>query len=340
VRSALYAAAALAGAACAPATARAILVDTASILFECLPFLALSAIFGGAGAYAGCGCGGGPSARSLPAALAAAALFGWPAAIARFCSAVIFARLARAHDRSESKELLEALVGLVPAALLAATIALYAPLLSLRGLSPALAFIAGLALGAAASPCALGGVALAASLRVLSPLAAAGVLCTAGVIDIYAFGILHACDRLRHRRGPARSGARASALHDSAGPRRTLLPGTLAAALIVAVVLGAPAPVYRATETTLTDAFPGERVNFTGVAVAERGASALVRYAILCCRADASPVTLAVDRDLRGDDGRWLRADGVLARTHDGSLRLRVQTLERVAPPSDPFVYR
>jgi uncharacterized membrane protein YcgQ (UPF0703/DUF1980 family) len=105
------------------------------------------------------------------------------------------------------------------------------------------------------------------------------------------------------------------------------------------VIIGAPQPAYRATETTLADAFAGERVDFTGVAVHERTTSALVRYAITCCRADAAPVALALDRNLASFDGRWMHARGVIE-DDGGALRLHVAELAPVAPPSDPFVYR
>jgi hypothetical protein len=330
----------LAVATIAPTVARSFLANTASIMLEALPFLTASALLGRFGAFAGCGCGRGPSARSIPGALAAAVFFGIPAALIRFGAACIAARLVRHGDAHDHGGLIADLRRLLPAACLAAAVALLAPELPLHVLAPAIAFIGGALLGAVVSPCALGGVALAASLRVSAPFAAFGVLCTAGVIDIYAFGIPAACARLWARRTRPRREARASALHDSARRDGVLLPCTIAAAMIAAIVIGAPAPEYRATETTLADAFPGERIDFTGRAVHTSGQDALVRYAILCCRADARPVTLAIDRNLAHDDGRWLRASGTLERTRDGELRLRVDELSAIAPPSDPFVYR
>jgi hypothetical protein len=343
VRPAIYVAAVCAAAALAPELMRNLLANAASIVLEALPFLAFAAFCGGFGRlarYAGCGCGTGPSARSLPAALATALTFGWAVACVRFAGALLAARcMHRAHDDAQVEFLVE-LARLAPSSILAAATALISPALPLHAFPPWCAFAVGLVLGAIASPCALGGIAIAASIRTASPLAAAGVLCTAGVIDIYAFGLLRARDCVRNRGDAQGCRPRASALHAAARGNGALLPGAIAAALILALVIGAPAPEYRATETSLADAFPGERVTFAGVAVHEHAANALVRYAILCCRADARPIALAVDRDLRAFDGCWLRVDGVLARMPDGTLRLRMTSLARIAPPSDPFVYR
>ena len=60
--------------------------------------------------------------------------------------------------------------------------------------------------------------------------------------------------------------------------------------MLAAAVVGAPAPRYEATETTLTDLFAGERLTFTGELVRDASSAAMVRYAITCCRADASPI--------------------------------------------------
>lgn len=340
MRPAIYFAAAVAVAAIAPDISRTILADAASVVLESLPFLAASTLLGRFGPFAGCGCGNGPSARSLPALLASALLFGIPASAARFAAACAVAHAVRSGDEHAHADLLAELQRIAPAALLAAIVAVYGPALPLHALPPVLAFIAGAFAGAVASPCALGGVALAASLRTTAPLAAAGVLCTAGVVDIYALRVLVARRSMRARRDAPRRLVRASDVHAAARGDRVLLHRALAAALIGAIVLGAPAPAYRATETTLGEAFPGERVDFTGVAVHKDGANALVRYAIMCCRADARPVTLAIDRDLAREDGRWLHARGVLEAAPGGTLRLRVQHIAEIAAPSDPFVYR
>ncbi len=108
--------------------------------------------------------------------------------------------------------------------------------------------------------------------------------------------------------------------------------------MIAGAILTAPAPEYHATQTTLADAFAGERLDFTGVATQTGGATTLVRYAITCCRADAAPVVVRLSRaqpNLRG----WVRARGLLTGDASG-LRLRVEELQTIPAPADPFVYR
>ena len=110
------------------------------------------------------------------------------------------------------------------------------------------------------------------------------------------------------------------------------------AIMLIGCVLAAPAPIYRATETTLSDAFAGERLDFTGVVVHSGSATALVRYAITCCRADAAPVAVRLDPPATLQHG-WARARGTLVQRADG-LRLRADSIEPIATPADPFVYR
>ena len=354
---------ALAMAVLAPQTCMTLFAGAASVLLECVPYLLIATIAARLAPFLGCGCGAGPSARSLPAALATAALFGIPVALARLIAALLVARAQSRHVHDERIDPLAEVQRLAPAALLAAAIAAFAPVLPLQATPPLLAFVAGAALGIVASPCALGGVALAAALRTSAPLAAAGLLCTAGIADIYAWRHAQRAQRARDSWAYAML-AIACALVAARGggafvhPRMTI-PLALcalycaylawlsrdastrcvrwvAAAILAAVVIGAPAPVYRATETTLADAFAGERVDFTGVAVAQH---TLVRYAITCCRADAAPVALVLDRSVTPFDGRWMRASGIIE-DDDGALRLRVERIRPVAPPLDPFVYR
>jgi uncharacterized membrane protein YcgQ (UPF0703/DUF1980 family) len=98
-------------------------------------------------------------------------------------------------------------------------------------------------------------------------------------------------------------------------------------------------PEYHATETTLSDAFAGERVDFTGVLTRTGDAATLVRYAITCCRADAAPVVIRLlDAPPAAAHG-WMHARGVLVARED-DLRLRADALTPIAPPADPFVYR
>ncbi|MGC2130911.1 MAG: hypothetical protein WA629_12545, partial [Candidatus Aquilonibacter sp.] len=305
----------------------------------------------------------GSSARSIPAAVAAAAIFGVPAALARVAAAGVISRLVRTHEHAAQVDVLGDIASLIPAALLSAAIMLVLPLLPLRHLPGAVLFVSGALLGVVASPCALGGIALAASLHVTAPLAATGVLCTAGIVpnvwrrhapgalhDPWAYGALaFSCALVAARHGDALVHPRMTiplaltalvCLHLAwhFRTRRARAPRWIAFAAFAAVVIGAPTPAYHATETTLADGFAGERVDFTGVAVTEHGESALVRYAITCCRADAAPVALALDRNLAAVGGRWLRASGTLQDDRSG-LRLHVDALTPVTPPADPFVY-
>ncbi|MFI5389617.1 MAG: hypothetical protein ACHQY2_07830, partial [Candidatus Eremiobacterales bacterium] len=111
------------------------------------------------------------------------------------------------------------------------------------------------------------------------------------------------------------------------------------AMMCVALVLGAPTPPYRATATTLADAFAGEPLVFTGVVTRRYSATALVRYAITCCRADAAPVVVRLTRDVDARDGTWLSAQGTLV-DRNGQLQLRADRSEPLVPPTDPFLYR
>ena len=362
---------AIAAAAIAPQTMMAVGAGAVSVLLECLPYLVVAAVCSpligryarALVAYGGCGCTAGPSARSIPAAVATAAIFGVPAAITRVAAASVMSRFVCTHEHAAQVDVLGEIVSLIPVALLSAAIMLVLPLLPLRHLPGPVLFAGGALLGIVASPCALGGIALAASLHVTAPFAATGVLCTAGILpnvlrrhahgtlhDPWAYGALALASALvAARHGAALVHPRMTiplaltalvclvfAWHFRT--RRARAPRWVASAALAAVVIGAPVPVYHATETTLADGFAGERVDFTGVVVAEHGESALVRYAITCCRADAAPIALALDRNLAAVSGRWLHARGTLE--PDGTqLRLHVEALAPVTPPADPFVY-
>jgi hypothetical protein len=115
--------------------------------------------------------------------------------------------------------------------------------------------------------------------------------------------------------------------------------------MLLAMTLGTSMPVYRATATTLDDAFPGERITFTGAVVREPGSNdriqhtALVRYAITCCRADAAPIAVQLVNNLAAQNGAWVQADG-LFELKNGALELRVEHSVMIPPPADPFLYR
>lgn len=378
MRTALYCTASLAALAVLPlGAARSILAGTAAILLEATPFLCVGSLLGriaarrDAMAFAGCGCGQGPSARSIPAALAAGALFGPFVAAARFVAATFIARQsafrATARDHAHELGLLDELLALLPAAVLAALVAQAAPFIALSKLTPALQLLCGVTLGFFASPCALGAVAFAAALRVQSLLAAWAYLAVAGIFDVHAFRTRKRVSQCGHdptayvllacafavvaaRRGDALVHPLfavpfvATALvathaawvnRRSQSPRARIVP----ALLLAASVLAAPAPQYRATETTMAQLFPGERLAFTGTLVRHGRNDALVRYAITCCRADAQPVVVRLSEPLRYAAGTWIHAEGRITR-RDDQLVLVPLACRRIPPPTDPFVYR
>jgi hypothetical protein len=376
VRIALYATALLALAALfSPDTLRCALATSASALFEAAPFLLGGIVVARllrhphAITYLGCGCTAGPSARSLPAAAATWLLFGPLVAAARFAAALVVARLLHHESRlgcPHSSDLLGEFAALLPAALLAGAATQVAAAIDPAKLSPLLGAAAGALLGFTAAPCGLGAIAVAGALRVQAPIAAAAFLCVAGIIDLRALvprtHAKNGHDALGYillagafaivalRRGDA-------LVHPAIAP---LLAACAVAALICAIVhrreqsamrryapvlmligavSGAPPPQYYATETTLTDLFAGEHLTFTGTLTRDGAESALVRYAITCCRADAAPVVVRLDRAPRYATGSWLRVDGRIE-SLGGDLRLIAGSTLRIAPPADPFIYR
>jgi uncharacterized membrane protein YcgQ (UPF0703/DUF1980 family) len=97
--------------------------------------------------------------------------------------------------------------------------------------------------------------------------------------------------------------------------------------------------VYRATETTLSGAFPGERVTFAGTLARDASHDALVRFAITCCRADATPVVLRLASRAAFVPGTWLLGEGAIVARGNALLFAPVH-LHHVAAPNDPFIYR
>ena len=368
----VFALAAVAALALLPAeTSRGVLAAAASALYEAVPFLALTAVLSRivpawAVAFAGCGCTLGPSARSVPAAVALALSFGPGVALARVAAAVAVAGGARrlrpadacGHVASPASDL----AALVPAAL-AAGVLQQAVTFDLHGLPPGIQFVAGALAGALAAPCALGTGALAATLHRSAPAAAAGLLCTAGVLDARVFvrpGQRSGHDALAY--GMLATALLAVGIHRGNGlvhpiiavallpcaaacaalayryRRQALRAARVAPALMLAgAFAGAPAPQYRATETTMNGLFAGERLTFTG---ALSNGDVVARYAITCCRVDAAPIAVRLSRRLPYGEGTWLCVDGAIVTEPDGSLRLEPTAVRRVNPPADPFVYR
>ena len=264
--------------------------------------------------------------------------------------------------------MLHELAQLVPAAACAGAFSQLLALADVAALPAIVQFGAGAAFAFLASPCALGAVAVAGSLHVRAPMAAAGFLCVCGIADLRAFARGDGCATQRHdtlayatlalalsvvalKRGDALvhpslaialipCAAVAFALAIVHRRRRDGARAWLAPAIVLAgALLGAPAPVYRATETTLTDLFDGERLSFTGVVVKHDRDFAIVRYAITCCRADAAPVVVRLLGPVRLAPDEWVRAEGIVRETKRG-FALALERETPVTPPADPFTYR
>lgn len=352
---------------------RSVLAGAASALFEALPFVVLTAglrrlLPPAAVAFAGCGCTPGPSARSVPAAVAMWFSFGPVVALARLVAAcavgtITDARIRRAGDggHSHGSNLLAELSALVPAAVAAG-------LLQCLGswepqhVAPWLQCIGGALAGAIAAPCGLAIAALAAALHPHAPAAAAGLLCTAGIVNLRSFArARNAAENDALGLAVLAVASIALGLHRGAGFVRpafgvALLPCAAIAAvatvrfrkqradalriapliMLAGAFAGSPLPPYLATETTMAGLFAGERLSFTGT-VSNR--AVVVRYAITCCRADAMPVAVRCTRTLPFADSTWVRVDGTIVE-RNGALLLAVSGVQRIAAPTDPFVYR
>jgi hypothetical protein len=322
----------------------------------------------------GCGCGPVPGALSVPALALCWFGFGPAIALSRALAALAVVRLAgRCRDGAGEPggEPLGALAALVAPAI-GGAVAGQLLLRTNAGIPPAIGFLAGALLGAL-SPCAAGSVAFACAVRFTSPATSAGLLATAGL-----FGFARpprawtAIGRGAKDAGSARLPAAALALacallvaRHGAGflnPRLVPLVGLtslLAAGLAVrgsrsgrpaawaapatmlaALICGSPPPALPpATATSLDGAFPGEALHFAGVAQHDESSTTLVRLAITCCRADAAPVAVRLDRPLSAPDGAWVEAEGVLV-SRSGGLVLHVVHARRTSPPVDPFLYR
>ncbi len=377
---AAFAGAALLG---SPDTLRSGLATAASTLFEATPFL-LAGIVLARGlrgrvdmAYFGCGCGSGPSARSLPAAAATWLVFGPAVAALRFAAAAAVAHVtARARHHAcppgdgashHAPHLLDELAGLLPAAVMAGVAMQIQTVVDVGALAPFAQVLAGALSGFAAAPCGLGAVAVAGALHARAPLAAMAFLCVAGIADVRALAPRRTARAASHdvlayvllglalgivawRRGDALvhpaialplaiACAAAVAAAVRYRGRQAACTRFAPALMLLAALVAAPPPVYRATETTMGDLFAGERLSFTGVVTRNGGTAALVRYAITCCRADAAPIVVRLARVPAFAAGTWLRVDGVVD-IDAGAARLAARHVERVAPPADPFVYR
>ena len=379
VRTILYGTAALALTMLfSPDGIRSALAVSASALVEATPFLfasvALSRLLKRrwrVAEYLGCGCGAGPSARSLPATAATWLLFGPYVALARFGGAMLAARLvSRRRTRcagyaDEALRPLGELAAVAPAALLAGIAAQLSLSFGAAHLTAIESALGGALFGFVAAPCGLGAVAVAGALRERDPIAAAGFLCVAGIADVRALrrpshgaagtdafaylmlAIALGIVAMRHGDAlvhpafavPVAICAVAAACLTVFARRRRCAAVRIAPAVMLAgSLLGAPPPRYNATETTMRDLFAGERLSFTGALVRGSGGSAVVRYAITCCRADAAPIAVRLERAPPYGTGTWLRVEGVLE-DRAGAMELKAERVARVAAPSDPFLY-
>lgn len=379
VRTILYATAALALATLSsPDGIRCAFASSASALIEATPFLFASAALSivlkrrrHVAEYFGCGCGAGPSARSLPASAATWLLFGPSVALARFGAAVIAGGIV-SRDRTQCERdgagdlrPLGELAAVVPAALFAGAAAQWSAFFDTSHVTAIESAAGGALFGFVAAPCGLGAVAIAGALRERDPIAAAGFLCVAGIVDVRALRarsharggtdafayLMLACalgivawrhgDALVHPAfaAPVACCAVAAACFALFARRQRCAAVRVAPAVMLAgALLGAPPPRYHATETTMRDLFAGERLSFTGTLVRGSASGAIVRYAITCCRADAAPIVVRLARTPAYPSGTWLRVEGVVE-DHGGAMQLQTQRVQRVAAPNDPFLY-
>jgi hypothetical protein len=326
---------------------------------------------------AGCGCGrrGVPGATSLPATALCWLAFGPAVALARVTVAAPLWVARRGAGRGwpertpSPPDPFRELAGLgafaFAASLAAQWLGAAAP--ALHGAWLALAALGGAALGALV-PCATAGVALAAGLTHANPAVAAGILCTAGLARLRIPGAELRGDRRTPVPAAFASVALAGALAALAcrGPaglvnprllpldaaaavlalagtfrRRTASHAAPALGLVLVAILGAgyAVPSSVATETTLDGAFPAQAVSFTGQAYAQADGATVQRFAIACCRLDASPVAIRLTRRLAVPRGTWVALQGRFVRDGRG-LAVRTSAWRRVPAPADPFVYR
>jgi len=378
------AAAVVACAALPPAVLHAALAATAGTLFEATPFVLGAALLRGplirpaATLFScGCACPGTPAALSLPATALCWLNFGPAVALARFAAALLLARRTRsaaspaaAADDDDPLAQLAAIAAPAFAFGVAAALIPSVPVFP-PGAAPWLPWleiIAGAGAGAIA-PCATTAVALAGSMRGGAPLAAAGVLLTAGLVR---FPRPRAAETARPEQ-PAQS-ARiplalltaaciAVAIGDGGGfvhPRLVPLiwlasagaavairrsqtttarhPAAAPLVLLVALAFGSPLPQAGAGSASLDDVYPGETIAFTGRAILRDGATALVRYAMTCCRADATAIVVPLDRALPVPPNAWVALTGSIAA---GDHRyVLVRSWHIVVRPDDPYLYR
>jgi hypothetical protein len=238
------------------------------------------------------------------------------------------------------------------------------PLWPWRAIGASLQFALG-ALAGALAPCGTVGVAAAAAFHTSSPAAAAGLLTTSGLVgfvvrlrrsgppQVRPAGVaVYLClalaalwlwadggrGFLSPRLVPLLPLGAALAGLAAARPRPTGArhAGALPALLFAALVLGSPAPDGDGPATLPAGLYPGRAVRFTGRLAP--GGRDVGRAAMLCCRADAQMLRLALDRRIARPAGTWVEVAGHVIAAPAG-LTLHLEHARQVAPPADPFVY-
>jgi hypothetical protein len=320
-----------------------------------------------------------PGALSLPATALAWLAFGPVVALGRFGIALGLGFVARrgqhtcgVHTSAGRDERPDVFAELTALALAAGTASLAVTLLrdasvALRawgGTGTVLAFGAGLLLGRVV-PCATAGVAVAAALAATLPAGAAGLLASAGIVRRATPGGRPAVDAsgiplaglalalvlaglaaagpsgmVNPRLVPvAGASAVLAALRCRTRASRVrgalLVPGLMAGALVLHV----PEPAYRLDATEAAAAFPGSHLAFSGVALPARGTTVVERFAIACCRLDATPIVVTLERRLPVTNA-WVTVEGTIVRDGGANCVLRVSRWRRQARPADPFLYR
>lgn len=359
-----------------PYTLVGIVENTASTVFEAVPFLLgaecaakslrVPRLAAWGELFFGCGCSELPGALSLPASFFCVLTFGPGAAFLRWlASAIVLLRM-----RSPRREARSACEQLPSVALLAFGGALFSALLRSAWVGPSipapLLFFAG-ALAGLLAPCTLGALALAAGMRASAFPFAAGILCIAGIAQPFGHRLtrssscdgrfLYACIALACATVAARGGA--GLLHPKLVPLMILgaclacirvldlssacrAPYAMVPVVFVLLsgpMLHAPAPPYDTRAALPEHLFIGEELEFSGMLARSGGSSVVFRSVITCCRADAAPVALRLERLIPEPDGSWVDARGTVVHERRG-LALRVRSYRRIKQPSDPFLYR
>jgi hypothetical protein len=326
-------------------------------------------------ALLGCGCGKLPGALSLPATALCWFSFGPAVALGRWSAAFSGVALFRRHGVSNEHEprVFEQLTAVAGFSLLGALMsaalrsAMFGDVLAAAP-APAL-FLIGVTTGMLA-PCTLGSIAFAASVHATMPALAGGVLWSTGLFALplpraqhdpqtpvergIAARPLYAAMALACAGVAVRGGA--ALVHPKLAPwvalgalvaaRRALFtrarvpPATAIAVLaMLGTAVSANTSARENAPATAFDALVvGERVHLSAQLAGQTRAT-LVRYAITCCRADAAPIAVRLDRTLSFRSGTWVAVDGTVVADAGGAL-VHVLRVRLISAPPDPFLYR